>query len=887
LKVTGTGNVQLTGNTQKYTFSGSGSTSTSLSLQSDSSGVDSSVEFFTLDGDTTDNNNIRIFGKGTREANTDSELVSLGWDSGTLKYKLLTSKTGTGVLRDISIESGITNQILLRTSGSTLIGGAMDVTELLSASSTEANSLTVYGGATITKGLNLSSFININGVNVNTLLTGTTTSNAIFTGNGTSNIGLVLQSNVPILTLMSVGTIGSTNTESFNITSSTLGTTLTTLQTGSGVLRPLTLGATSQLFLATSGNIGINTSTPDTNLTVNGNTRTTGLTVSNGILSNTLVISSTENSTVATNGSVYTFGGLGVLKDLIINGTVNVKSTEVGSINTLGGITVTKGINITGELTAGNSLFANITCASLFVSSTVNSTSITTGSEIISGGLGVKKAVYIGESVNVYGNANLKNTALVLQDSSDITRYSIEKDTTNFSINRYNATGVLIDQSVLVSNTTGDVTITNDLYAQKTLVVNSTSDTISNTSGSIYTFGGVGIAKDLNIGKTCTIKSTTDSSDINSGSLIIKGGVGITKNLNIGGNVIVTGTLIVNGTTTSINSTTTTITDNIIVVNSGPSGSRDAGLLCSRYQTENDTGLGDVVSDSVYVPDTLPDQSAMSSTQITLSTSASAADNYYTGWYIRVTSGFSSGQVRKITAYVGASRLATVAAWTSQNPSISDTVNIYNRPQVGLFYNELNDIFELTACVQDPGFASVVSTAYLGLKLDSLSVTTTNPSINSTSGSIISTGGIGLRCTSNATSSTCGGSITTLGGVGIAKDLYVGGNFIVGGVQRNSVSFTGANNQGSFVDVTSALIPSSSFGADIFLALRVTATANVYSNFHMRVINRGATWELTETYVGDDSGINFDITTGGQIQYTSPNFAGFTSLLMKFTIISN
>jgi len=882
-RILGTGDVRLKGNSQTYTFSGNGSSSTSISLQSNSVATDSSVEFFTADGDATDTNTLKIFGRGVPTSVTNTEYISLGWDSSVNKYKFRVVKTGTGVLQDLSLESGITNQILLRTSGTVSVSGALDIislsaTDIISTSNTLTNSINTLGGFTLAKTLTIAG-----GVNLNNRLSATTVSNLELTSN-TGNVGLVLQSAVPVLSMMSVGTIGSTNTESFAITSSTSGVTIRNVQTGSGVNRSIDIGTSNQIHLNTNGNVCIGTTTSDFKLNVNGSFNATS------VNSNTVQINSTVNSTGPTIGSIFTLGGAGIAKDLSVGGIISVNSTEANSFNTLGGISVSKGLNVTQGITAGSCLFTSITVGSISVIGTVQSTSTSTGSALISGGVGIVKNAYIGGDVNASGNVVLNGSTVILQ-GSNVTRNSIERDASVFSISRYDSSGGFLDKSLSISNTTGEVTITNTCTIQKALTINSTIESTGPTVGGVVLYGGLGLSKDLNIGKNCTIYSTTESIDTLTGSLIVKGGIGLSKNLNVGGNVVVTGTLVVNGTTTTVNSTTTNLVDNILVLNSGPAGSRDAGIIFTRFQADNDAGLGDVVTDTTFVTDTIPDQSAMTSTQITLSTSANNTNDYYTGWYIKVTSGFSASQVRKITAYIGSSRLATVAAWTSQNPSLNDTVNIYNKSFVGLFYNEFSDIFQLSATVQDPGFASVNSTAYVGLQLDTISVLGTRGSTGSSTGSLVTVGGIGVRCTTNSVSVTNGGALSIAGGASIQKDLIIGGSLTVNGVAIttgiSSVSFTGANNQTSAVDITSALIPSTAYGAEIYISTRVLATTNVYSNYHLRVVNQQTSWDLTESYIGGDSGINFSITSGGQIQYTSPDFPGFTSLTMKFMIISN
>jgi len=57
---------------------------------------------------------------------------------------------------------------------------------------------------------------------------------------------------------------------------------------------------------------------------------------------------------------------------------------------------------------------------------------------------------------------------------------------------------------------------------------------------------------------------------------------------------------------------------------------------------------------------------------ITLAAAASATDNIYNGYGVRITSGTGAGQDRIISGYVGATKVATVsAAWTVQPNSTS------------------------------------------------------------------------------------------------------------------------------------------------------------------------------------------------------------------------
>jgi hypothetical protein len=384
--------------------------------------------------------------------------------------------------------------------------------------------------------------------------------------------------------------------------------------------------------------------------------------------------------------------------------------------------------------------------------------------------------------------------------------------------------------------------------------------------------------------------STTQSNDVSSGCLLVAGGVGISGNLNVLGHTILNGDLTVRGATTSVVSNNTVLSDNVLVLNSGPSGSKDSGFVVQRYQVDNDVGSGDVVNDSIYILDILPLQDSVLSTQVILSASASSVDGYYNGWWVKVASGFSNNQVRKIIGYVGSTRLATLSSpWTTQNPAVGDNLYIYNKPFVGLIYNEINDRFEFGATAADPGSGNVSFTDRLPLQVSTIACVSTQHSANATTGGILLSGGLTITNTTDSQSVSSGGTITTLGGASVAKKLRVGEELYVSGVNLTpnaqdiftTISFEAENNRVSATDITGVAFNSSIWGFDVYLAARLTATTNLYTNFHIRGVNKNDSWEIVKSYVGDDTGIEFYITSGGRLQYTTPNFPGFSSLVFK------
>lgn len=98
----------------------------------------------------------------------------------------------------------------------------------------------------------------------------------------------------------------------------------------------------------------------------------------------------------------------------------------------------------------------------------------------------------------------------------------------------------------------------------------------------------------------------------------------------------------------------------------------------------------------------------------------------------------------------------------------------------------------------------------------------------------------------------------------------------------SETSFTAADNQASAANVTGFSFANATVRS--FDALVSIVRNNTYANYKLRGIQKAASWELAQEYVGDATGITFTITTSGQVQYTSTN-TGFTATI-KFRAIT-
>lgn len=492
-----------------------------------------------------------------------------------------------------------------------------------------------------------------------------------------------------------------------------------------------------------------------------------------------LNVTDTTSTTTTNSGAIISSGGIAILS------TVNSSSlTNGGSLVTLGGVAI------------GKTLRAH----SAIIQSTTASTSASTGSLIVEGSVGIAGSL----SLNGF-NASSTTSVLSLQNYLGGTPATLEVLTSsnnltqsvNVALTGRNDNATLLEQLLVgydqgsdrfqvrtnygASATKRNLTINNDasslqFHPNGTMTVLSTNLSTSNSTGAFIVQGGL------------TIASTANSASTTVGNaLTCYGGLTVAKDVYIGGTTYIN-QLSFLGEAQVITTTNTAITDNVIALNVSPSISRNTGFILSRYQPSNDSNLGDLSSDPIKISFTLPAQTGTTSTTVILSSGASASNDFYNNWYIRVNS-----QWRLITAYVGSTRLATVAQpWTAQ-PVVTDVADLFNRTNAVLLYREDTDEFTLGYSVSDAS-SQFVNLSELG-----------NLSINalSTLGVSTMTGRLVVQDTTNSTSASSNSSIRTLGGLSVASDQYIGGSLnvisnanVTGNIQVTSTSLTSISTSG-------------------------------------------------------------------------------------------
>ena len=537
---------------------------------------------------------------------------------------------------------------------------------------------------------------------------------------------------------------------------------------------PGTATTSKTLVLNSSGNIsGIN-SISTTNLIINGVNITSSGGGSIGPDYTTGVTPGTANANSSLVLDVNKdISGINSLSSTTLTGTLStsaqVNITSTGNLTLPGSLTITNGgtpLNFTNTSSSSNfRLSIDGTSGNIDIRN--NNTSNITLLSLYANGKRQLTCINDNDYVNL-PNHNGSSTGLQLAGTL-VTSTAVEINT----LSGVTAGTVAVSKALVVDankdlSSLRNLTLTGTLSGVTTLglsgVITSTNvtSTSSNTTGALVLSGGIGISN-----------ATDATSSTNGGTFTSSGGGAFAKSLYIGTNLIVGGNLTISGTTTSVNSTNVLINDNIISLNSGPSGTGfDSGFLTQRYQIDNTGGVGDVVNDTVEETYAL---SAASSTTITLPGGANATTDYYKGWWIKITSGSANNHVRQITSYNGTTKVATLVTAFSTTPVATNTVNLYNKPYSAFVWQEANDRFVTAYTAVDPTSGSVNIIDYADFATNNQNILSTTTSTSNTTGALKLAGGIGISNTTNATSISNGGTFTSAGGGAFAKELYAGG----------------------------------------------------------------------------------------------------------------
>ena len=386
-----------------------------------------------------------------------------------------------------------------------------------------------------------------------------------------------------------------------------------------------------------------------------------------------------------------------------------------------------------------------------------------------------------------------------------------------------NFSPMYFEQSIVIFDTTQPLNSTSGSFVSYGGVrINAEYESTDTSSGAFLLSGGMAVQKKLNVGGITNISNITQSEGTGSGALVVAGGAGIAKNLHVGQDTFIAGNLYVNGLTTSVNSTTINVSDNTFTLNSGPAGSRDAGILIQRYQTAVDDGSGDVVAAAEpYALDSTFTLGGTNSVQFATTDNTLNVDT----WWIKVTSGVATDQVRKISSATNIAGTVTLTLATVFTNAVttSDTFKLYNRNFVAQYYDEPTDEYILGYVADASDIQEhLKGTGLLNVRMKGLYAT--NSTITNLEVTSLSAGNIGLDqatilntfvVTGTTTlaslmvsgGSQVGGTLTVTGASVFNAGATTGALFVTGGsLLEGSLGVSGATLLGSDLTVTGASV---------------------------------------------------------------------------------
>lgn len=99
-------------------------------------------------------------------------------------------------------------------------------------------------------------------------------------------------------------------------------------------------------------------------------------------------------------------------------------------------------------------------------------------------------------------------------------------------------------------------------------------------------------------------------------------------------------------------------------------------------------------------------------------------------------------------------------------------------------------------------------------------------------------------------------------------------------------SFAIANNINTPTSITGFLFDAQVRSFKALVSVEIDATLELFESFELLGVQKNGSFEMAQQSVGDEAGVVFTITSGGQVQYTSADYAGFDSGVIRFRAIT-
>ena len=445
------------------------------------------------------------------------------------------------------------------------------------------------------------------------------------------------------------------------------------------------------------------------------------------------------------------------------------------------------------------------------ISDSTDAASVTSGGTFTTaGGIAVAKAAYIGGQVTLgNGVANgfisvASGKSLSLTSNNNLITTVTNNSTVTCVTSNNNCTTFLVkDPTGVTTRLSVDST---DVTTANILSSTNTTASTSSSLGAITTTGGI-----------ATSNTTDATSATNGGSITTAGGVGIAKKLFVGTDLDVAGTtslvdISISGTTASTSATTGALT---LVGGLGINNTTDATSATNGGTITTAGGVG--IAKKLFVGTDL--HTIGNSYLDTNNTSLLFTD--VSGTNPRIICQNDDNLIFYGTNAAGADRAIFACGMRSSSSSLIVSVPFNLTDATASTSNTtgsittaggigISDTTEATSAtnggtITTAGGVGIAKKLFVGGVTTTVSIvdTDTTASTSNTTGAITTAGGIASSNATDATSATNGGTITTAGGVGIAKKLFVG----------TDLDVAGATTTVSIVDTATTASTSSSLGA--------------------------------------------------------------------------
>jgi len=496
------------------------------------------------------------------------------------------------------------------------------------------------------------------------------------------------------------------------------------------------------------------------------------------------------------------------------------------------------------------------------ITSTIESTSSNTGALQISGGVGIAGDTYIQGKLSIdsiTGNLNFNNSTASTSYSSGTLR---------------------ID---------GGIGITCSTPATSPL-----------SGGAISAAGGLALGSNAMIGGNITIYNSNISSSSQTGCIIGYGGMGINGQINIRTNTNsqIRIAPVNNGNETSLffssNNDYTTSGSWYIGQNVNGIGNGNFGFVGSSngtFMILNSNSNNIVINKFTTIKNTLNFYQNSTSNFITF-TSTSGNTNWSLGRDI-TTDNFQLSRYNTIGNFIG---YVLTSDTTTGGIQLLGTENAISSGFGGALSisggaSILKDMYIGGNVYANSNLSLLGNLSALTSEFTYLILNSTNESINLSTGSIISNGGITIKCSRDASSFTEGGSLLIAGGAAIGSSMYIGTKLIVGtlittpNLQVSNMSIANSIINNSIItnnSVTNSVITNmtlsnsnvSNINASFISVSNITSVNNTSSQFvSTNITTSSIIINNTLTAIGNSNTLGNIFTTNGNVGIgkTDPN----------------